>query len=59
MVQIMVNVQIMDQRENKILWERRGLLVQGEYTPGREVEGRRLALEKLTNDIVDGARSQW
>lgn len=59
MVQITVNVQIMDQKENKILWEKRGLLVQGEYDPGREIEGRKRALEKLITDIVDGAQSQW
>jgi len=59
MVQITLNVQIMDQKENKILWEKRGLLVQGEYDPGREIEGRKRALEKLITDIVDGAQSQW
>lgn len=59
MVQITVNVTIMDQKAQKILWERKGLLVQGEYDPGREIEGRRRALEKLITDIVDGAQSQW
>lgn len=59
MVQITVNVQIMNQKENKVLWERRGLLVQGEYNPGQEIEGRKEALKKLINNIVDGAQSQW
>jgi hypothetical protein len=61
MVQISVNVRIVNQREGKTLWERTGLVVQGEYEPGRETEavGRRKALEKLINDIVDGAQSQW
>jgi hypothetical protein len=61
MVQISVNVRILNQREGKILWERTALLVQGEYEPGRESEsiGRRKALEKLVNDIVEGAQSQW
>jgi len=59
MVQITVNVQIMDQKENKVLWEKKGLLVQGEYNPGQEIEGRKKALEKLITDIVDGAQSQW
>jgi len=61
MVQISVNVRILNQREGKVLWERSGLLVQGEYEPGRETEaaGRKRALEKLVNDIVDGAQSQW
>ena len=59
MVQITVSIQIFNQKENKILWERQGLMVQGEYDPNQEVKGRRLALDKLINDIVDGAQSQW
>ena len=61
MVQITVNVRILNQREGKVLWERSGLMVQGEYEPNgdREAGGRKKALEKLIHDIVDGAQSQW
>lgn len=59
MVVLTVSVQIFDQKENKILWERQGLTVQGEYDTNQEARGRKLALDKLINDIVDGARSQW
>ena len=59
MVQISVDVRILNQREGKVLWERLGILVQGEYEPGREADGRRKALDKLINDIVEGAQSQW
>jgi len=31
----------------------------GNYTPPQEVAGRKLALENLVNDLVDGAQSQW
>ena len=58
-VQITVSIEIFDQQENKVLWERSGLVVDGEYTPPLEDDGRRIALEKLVNDIVDGAQSQW
>ena len=58
MVQIAVSVKIVAQREGKTLWERQ-VMVQGEYDPGKENEGRKKALEKLVNDIVDGAQSQW
>lgn len=57
-VQIVVLVQILDQRENKVLWERNGLSVEGDYTSS-ESEGRRKAIERLITDIVDGAQSQW
>jgi TolB-like protein len=58
-VQITLSVQIYDQREDRVLWQRTGISVDGEYEPPRESEGRRVALEKLVADIVDGAQSQW
>lgn len=58
-VQITVDVEIVDQRNGKTLWQRPGLLVVGEYTPPQEADGRKVALQKLENEIVDGAQSQW
>jgi hypothetical protein len=58
-VQLAVNVEIFDQRLGRVLWQRSGLTVDGEYAPGREAEGREVALKKLVKDIVDGAQSQW
>lgn len=58
-VQLSLNVEIFDVRENRTLWQRNGLLVDGEYEPPAEARGRELALEKLVADIVDGAQSQW
>jgi len=58
-VSVTVNVEIVNQREGKTVWKRDGLSVEGEYDPGQEVQGRKLALQKLVNDIVDGAQSQW
>jgi hypothetical protein len=58
-VQLTLRVEIYDQREDRTLWERQSLTVDGEYDPGREAEGRDRALAKLVTDIVDGAQSQW
>jgi hypothetical protein len=58
-VQIVVNVEIFDQRQGRAIWQRSGLSVDGEYQPPAEVAGRQLALQKLVNDIVEGAQSQW
>jgi hypothetical protein len=58
-VQITLNVEIFDQRQGKAIWQRSGLTVDGEYQPPGEVAGRRLALQKLVNDVVEGAQSQW
>ena len=59
MVSISLDVKIMDQKANKVLWERQGLTVQGEYDPNQEAQGRKKALDKLITDIVEGAQSQW
>jgi hypothetical protein len=60
LVQITVSLEIVDQRQNRTLWERRGLTVEGDYEPDDgESEGRRRALDKLVTAIVDGAQSQW
>jgi len=58
-VQLMVDVEIVNQREGTTVWKRQGILVDGEYTPPQEAEGRKLALDKLVTQIVDGAQSQW
>ncbi len=58
-VQITVNVEIFDQREGKTIWQRSGLAVDGEYQPPQEVNGRKVAYDKLVTDIVEGAQSQW
>ena len=58
-VQVTVDVEIVDQREGKTLWKRDGLTVVGDYDPPQEAQGRKTALEKLVNEIVDGAQSQW
>ena len=57
-VLLAVDVEILNQREGTTVWKRQ-VLVDGEYTPPQEAAGRKLALDKLVNQIVDGAQSQW
>ena len=59
LLQLVVDVRIFDQKAEKVLWERMSLMVDGDYETGKERDGRRKALEKLTTNIVDGAQSQW
>jgi hypothetical protein len=59
LVQITVSIEIFDQKSNKTLWQKTGLLVQGDYDPGREQDGRKKALDQLVNNLVEGAQSQW
>ena len=59
LVQITVSVEIMDQKQGKPIWQRSGLVLEGDYDTGQERQGRDKALEKLVTNIVEGAQSQW
>jgi len=58
-LQITVDVEILDQTTGKVLWQRKGLRAEGEYAERAEPEGRRQAMGRIVNDIVEGAQSQW
>lgn len=58
-LQITVDVEILDQTTGKTLWQQKGLRAEGEYAERAEPEGRKQAIEKIVNDIVEGAQSQW
>ena len=59
LLQITLDVEILDQTTGKTLWQRRALRAEGEYAERAELEGRRQAITKIVNDIVEGAQSQW
>lgn len=59
LVQITVSVEILDQKQGKPLWQRSGLVLEGDYDTGQERQGRERALDKLVTNIVEGAQSQW
>lgn len=58
-LQITVDVEIVDQSTGRTLWTRKGLMEEGTYSERAEADGRRQAIEKLANDVVAGAQSQW
>lgn len=59
LVQMSVDVEIVEQATGKVLFQARSMNLEGQYEPGREADGRRIALELLINKIVTGAQSQW
>jgi len=59
MLQITLDVEIVDQTTGKTIFERKGLRAEGEYAERDEARGRRNAIKKIVNDMVEGAQSQW
>jgi Lipopolysaccharide-assembly len=58
-LQVAIDIEIVDQSNNRVLWQRRGLRAEGEYAERAEADGRHAALRKIVDDIVEGAQSQW
>jgi hypothetical protein len=58
-LQLTVDIEIYDQVAGRVLWARKGMTAEGEYAERAEAEGRRQAIEKLVNDVIEGAQSQW
>lgn len=58
-LQIVIDVEIFDVRKGRIVFSKKGLRGEGEYAERADADGRRVAIEKLVSDIVEGAQSQW
>lgn len=60
-VQITISLQIIDVRENLILYEATSITGSGLYQPSSQSEdvARARAIEVLIQQIIDGAQSQW
>jgi hypothetical protein len=59
MLQLVVDIEMVDQVTGKTLWQRKGLIAEGQYPEGGEAAGRQRAIERIVNDVIDGAQSQW
>lgn len=58
-LQISVDIEMIDQASGKALWQRKGLTADGQYDERGEANGRRDAIVKIVNELVQGAQSQW
>lgn len=60
-VEIVIAVELVDVARNLILWESTSLSGQGTYRAESQDEnvGRQVALEQLSQKILDGAQQQW
>jgi hypothetical protein len=58
-LQITVDVEVLDQISGKTLWQRKGMTAEGQYEERGEADGRKQAIGRIINDIIQGAQSQW
>ena len=58
-LQITVDVEVLDQVNGKTLFQRKGMTAEGQYEERGEADGRKQAIDRIINDIIQGAQSQW
>ncbi len=58
-LRVQVNVEIVDQVTGRTIWSRNGIQADGEYAEGSEAQGRKQAIDRIVNDVIEGAQSQW
>jgi len=60
-VSITVQIEIIDRVNNIILWDNSNLSARGEFIEASEIEedGRRVAIDRLVQNVIDGLQSNW
>lgn len=58
-LRIRADIEIVDQVSGQVLWSRTGIQAEGEYPEGSEAQGRKQAIDRIVNDVIEGAQSQW
>jgi hypothetical protein len=59
LLQLVVDIEMIDQVTGKTLWQRKGLLAEGQYEERGETAGRKMAIDRIVNTLIEGAQSQW
>jgi hypothetical protein len=60
-VAITVHIEVVDLVNNIILWDNSGLSARGEFEEASQIEedGRRVAMDRLVQSVIDGIQSNW
>jgi hypothetical protein len=56
---VTIDVEIVDQSNGKLLFSNKALREEAEYQERAEAEGRKAAIQKLVEKIVEGVQSNW
>ena len=58
-LQITIDVEILDQSNGKALYTGKSLREEADYAERAEADGRKQAIEKIVQKIVEGVQQQW
>lgn len=58
-LRVQIDIEIVDQVTGKVLWTRTGMQAEGEYADRGEPQGRKQAIDRIVNEVIEGAQSQW
>lgn len=56
---VVIDIEIFDQVLGRTIWQKKGIQGEGEYSERSEADGRRVAIGRIVNEIIEGAQSQW
>jgi len=59
LLRLVVDIEMVDQVTGKTLWQRKALPAEGQYEERGEATGRKQAIDRIVNDVIEGAQSQW
>lgn len=59
MLRLTIDLELVDQVSGKTLLQRKGMSAEGQYDERGEAEGRKQAVKRIIDDIIQGAQSQW
>ncbi|HMA22622.1 MAG TPA: hypothetical protein VKP00_01480, partial [Gemmatimonadaceae bacterium] len=58
-LQITIEVEIVDQSNGRALYSNKSLRQEADYNERAEQDGRRQAIDKIVQQIIDGVQSNW
>jgi len=58
-LQVVVDLELYDRVHGKVIWEKKSIIGEGEYAERFEVDGRKQAISRIVNEVIEGAQSKW
>jgi hypothetical protein len=56
---IAIDIELVNQLTGRVLWQKKGVIGEGDYAERGEAAGRKVAIDRIVGEIIEGAQSQW